>query len=258
MNCQQCGAGNPDGSVTCSACGTSLAFGSGTVAASPPASTSGLAIAALILGVLSMFTCGITALPALICGIIALVNIANSSGRLKGTGMAITGIVLPGLFIFMIVPMFLAMLMPALSRFKHRAETVVCGANLKGLSTAMTTYTLDYDGRLPTADQWCDLLISEADVSEMSFRCPGAPEGTCSYALNSNVRTLPTTPGSRRDAARLVCIFDSKPGWHQSGGPELLTTEYHGGAGCNVAFADGHVEFVWAEYMGSLLWTTDY
>ena len=36
--------------------------------------------------------------------------------------------------------------------------------------------------------------------------------------------------------------------------PELLTTEYHDGQGCNVAFGDGHTEFVISDRIDELYW----
>ncbi len=247
MYCPKCGRENVDGAVRCAACGFEFA-GSGAVAASVEAKTSGAAVAALILGILVFFTCGITALPAIICGIVALVKISGSNGLLKGKGMAITGLVLPAALII-IVPLPLAILMPALSRVKGIAQRAVCGTNLKVLSTAMIVYANDYDDEAPTADKWCDLLIQEADVSSISFKCPSAPEGECHYALNNNFREI-----GGREPARIVAMFESRPGWNQAGGPELLTTEYHDGEGCNVAFGDGHTEFVKADRIDDLYW----
>ncbi|HSV99683.1 MAG TPA: H-X9-DG-CTERM domain-containing protein [Sedimentisphaerales bacterium] len=57
-----------------------------------------------------------------------------------------------------------------------------------------------------------------------------------------------------RQASDVVLLFESKPGWNQSGGAELLTTENHQGKGCNVLFTDGHVEFVKTEYLSELRW----
>jgi prepilin-type processing-associated H-X9-DG protein len=234
--------------VRCSACGVALS-GSPAANAGVEAKTSGLAIAALVLGILALFTCGITALPAIICGIIALMRISGSRGLLKGTGLAITGITLPVVSIALIV---VVLILPALSRAKFEARRIICEANLQSLSVAMTRYANNYSGRLPTFDQWCDLLVREADVPKQSFHCPGAPQGTCSYAINANLRTA-----SGPDAARLVALFECQPGWNQVGGSELLTTEYHEGKGCNVAFADGHVAFVRTEDLGGLIWMTD-
>ncbi len=60
-----------------------------------------------------MFTCGITALIGLILGIIAMVKVSNSRGALRGGGIALAGIIVSGIFLFMI-PIFAAMLLPAL------------------------------------------------------------------------------------------------------------------------------------------------
>jgi prepilin-type processing-associated H-X9-DG protein len=142
--------------------------------------------------------------------------------------------------------------MPALNHVKGIAQKVVCETNLKSLSIAMMVYANDYDDKVATADEWCDLLVQEADVAAKSFRCPAAPEGECNYALNKNFRKM-----NIPEPARTVAIFESRPGWNQAGGPELLTTEYHNGEGCNVAFGDGRVEFIKSDRIDDLYWGPD-
>lgn len=51
-------------------------------------------MASVILGALSLFCSCFTALPGVICGIVALANIGKSNGQLKGRGLAILGIIL--------------------------------------------------------------------------------------------------------------------------------------------------------------------
>ncbi len=58
-------------------------------ASAAPVKTSGMAISSLVLGILGMFTCGITALIGLILGIIAMVKVKNSGGKLGGDGIAL-------------------------------------------------------------------------------------------------------------------------------------------------------------------------
>lgn len=224
------------------------------IAVSVGAKTSGASIAALVLGILAFFTFSITAIPAIIFGILALVKISGSNGLLKGKAMAILGLVLPVVSVILL-PFFsivLAVLMPTLSRTRGIAQRVVCGTNLKGLSTAMMVYGNDYDDEAPTADKWCDLLIQEVDMSPESFKCPAAPEGKSNYAFNKNFHKV-----GGPESARTVAIFESHPGWNQVGGPELLTTEYHNGKGCNVGFGDGHVEFVPSDRLDDLYWGPD-
>lgn len=250
MYCPKCGTENEDGREICSSCSWVLA----SVSTGPlaDAKTSGLAITALVLGILSFFTCYITAIPAIIFGIIALVKINKSSGRQKGVGMAIVGMALPATLLPVMAIIF-AIMMPALNKTKGLAQRLVCSTNLRGLGTALVIYTNDYDDKLPTPQKWCDLLISEADVAPMSFRCKGAQEGPCNYAMNKNL----IDNNMEGNPADMVMLFETVPGWNQVGGPDILTTENHRGEGCNIVFADGHTEFVRTEDIDSLKWTVE-
>lgn len=269
-----------------------------TVNQTPPPRTSRLAIASFVMGLVSLVTCvlwPILALPAIICGIIALVKISGANGMLKGKGYAITGIVLPAVMIILIpiLAMALAILMPALNKTKHIAQRVICGTNLKGVGTALIVYTND-NNKFPPADQWCDLLIQECDVSPKSLICPSsdAIEGESTYAININAagkdaETLPDymvllfeTEAGIDSNGRTENIqnrgffqFFEKQGddwlnsiknnkvypnrWNQSGGPEILSMLYHKGEGCNVLFADGHSEYVPSNEIPHLRWTAD-
>jgi prepilin-type processing-associated H-X9-DG protein len=152
--------------------------------------------------------------------------------------------------------MVLAIMMPALAKTKMIAQRVVCGTNLKGLSTAMIVYMNDYDDQYPTQDQWCDLLIQEADVASMSFRCPLDPEGSFSYAINENLYKISS---DKLPPPQMVVIFEADLGRNGVGGPEdlVLRHDEHGKLGCNIAFADGHTEFVRADQIADLQWTAE-
>ncbi len=146
MYCPKCGTENPDDAQLCHSCSSVLT----STPTQPPGvgvKTSGLAIAALVLGILSIFTLGLTTIPAIILGIISLVRIEKSGGKLTGRGFAIGGIVVPVLVSFVI---FL-LLMPALARVREIASRMVCGANLSGIGKAMLIYSNDYDDELPRA-----------------------------------------------------------------------------------------------------------
>ena len=248
MYCPKCGTENPDVALVCSSCSGVLS-GESTQTQTPTAKTSGLAIASLVLAILSPFTCFITAIPAVIMGIVVLVKISHSRGQLKGTGLAITGIALPVL----LVPVFallMGILFPALARTRQIAFRVVCGTNMSGLGRAMLIYANDYDDEFPTSSKWCDLLIEHAEVTPAMFRCKGALEGPCNYAMNKNVWNF-----SKRDTPPdMVVLFETHPGWNQVGGPEMLTTDNHQGEGCNVLFADNSVRFIKTRDIDKLKW----
>jgi prepilin-type processing-associated H-X9-DG protein len=216
----------------------------------PVAKTSGLAIASLVLAILSPFTCMITAIPAIILGIVALGKIPNSAGRLQGTGLAIAGIAVP-VVALPITALLMGIMMPALARTRQIAFRMTCGTNLSALGKAMLVYAGDYDA-LPTPSDWCDLLVEHAGVAEESFRCRGASEGPCNYAMNENVQALGLAA-----PPDMVLLFETYPGWNQSGGPEILSIDNHGGDGCNVLFVDSHVEFVKTEKLDELRWTAE-
>jgi len=249
MYCPKCGTQNPDNAQFCRSCGSIL---TGTVTQTAgTAKTSSLAIAALVCAILSVFTCMLTAIPAIILGIVGLVKINNSAGQLKGKGLAIAGIVVPAATL-PIIALLMGILMPALARTRQLAFRMVCGANLSGLSKAMLIYANDYDDKYPTPEKWCDLLVEYCEVDPVSFCCKGAPEGPCNYALNENIVEL-----GIKTQPDIVLLFETHPGWNQVGGPEILTTDNHQGEGCNVAFVDSHVEFVKAGDIEFLKWKPD-
>jgi len=248
MYCPKCGTENPDDAQVCRSCSWVLTSIS-TTAPAQDAKTSGLAIASLVLAILSPFTCLLTGLPAIILGIVALVKIEKSAGRLKGKGLAISGIVVPGVA-FPVIALLMGILMPALARVRQIAFRMVCAENMSGFGKAMLIYANDNDDKLPTPSKWCDLLIEHCDVFEKTLQCKGAPEGPCNYAMNNNVENLDT----RTLPPDMVLLFETYPGWNQSGGPEILTTDNHQGDGCNVLFVDTHVQFVRTEDINDLKW----
>ena len=247
MYCPKCGTENPDGAQICNSCSAVLPS-PGAQAPIGAVKTSGLAIASLVLAILSPFTCLITAIPAAILGIVALVKISKSRGQLKGTGLAITGIALP----VVLVPVFailMGILMPALARTRQIAFRMVCATNMAGLGRAMLIYANDHDG-FPSSSQWGDLLIEHTEVSPSIFRCKGAHKGPCNYAMNKNLENFDTGNAP----PDMVALFETYPGWNQAGGPEILSTEKHQRQGCNVLYVDGHVEFVKTRDLDKLKW----
>jgi len=94
--CPNCGVSLPTAglaagvTVQCARCGRQFSLGAAPLA--PPPTTSGKATASLVLGIIPGFC--FTGVPAILMGILALVDIRRAAGRLKGSGMAVTGIAL--------------------------------------------------------------------------------------------------------------------------------------------------------------------
>jgi len=249
MYCPKCGKENPDNAQLCCSCSWVLTSIS-SIGPAPYARTSKLAVTALVLAILSFFTLFITAIPALIFGIISLVKIEKSRGQLKGKGLAIAGIAVPAALAPL--ALMLGILMPALARVRMLAQRTACGTNMVGLSKAMFLYASDNDEMYPTTSKWCDLLVEHTGVTEELFRCPGASQGRCNYAMNKAIEKLGTV-----SPPDMVLLFETWPGWNQAGGPQILTTDNHNGEGCNVVFNDLHVQFVRTEDINDLRWTPE-
>src|SRR5580765_235255 len=111
-----------------------------------PAKTSGLAIASLVLGILGLFSCGLTALVGLILGIVSLVKIRDSKGQLRGEGLAIAGTCVSGVFL-LLGPT--ALLLPALSKAKARATQIRCMSNMKQIGLAARMWSSDHNETFP-------------------------------------------------------------------------------------------------------------
>jgi len=220
-------------------------------AAPAEAKTSGLAITSLVLGILGLFTCGVTSLVGLILGITALVKVNRSGGRLSGSGLAIAGICVSALFVLM-VPIYAAMLLPALARAKSKAQTINCLNNVKQLSLGVMMYANANGDRCPPANTWCDAILKNVG-SEKTFLCAAASPGNrCHYAFNQKLGGLSTAKIT--NPARTVLIFESDGGWNSTGGRELMIRHPRHVRAWMVGFADGHVEALTQSRLAQLVW----
>ena len=102
-------------------------------------STSGLAIASLILGLASFICTIFTGLIAIILGVIALSKISNSNGRFGGGGMAIAGIVTGALGCVWTLVM-IGILLPAVQQVRTAARRTVTLNNVRQLCLANLNY----------------------------------------------------------------------------------------------------------------------
>jgi prepilin-type processing-associated H-X9-DG protein len=214
-----------------------------------PAKTSGMAITSLVLGILGMFTCGLTALFGLIFGIIAIIKVNNSGGKLKGFGLALAGTIVSAVFLFMI-PIFAAMLLPALSAAKQKAQEINCINNEKQLALAIRIYSGDNTNHFPPAATWCD-AIKTAVGADKVFKCVAANSNSrCDYAFNAKLDGMDES----KINPQTVMIFESDGGWNANGGPELMIGQPRHARMFVVAFADGSVQQMRESQLSTLRW----
>jgi hypothetical protein len=87
----------------------------------------------------------ITSLAAIALGIVSLIQIGLSAGRVVAVGFGVIGTTLPSV-------VFLLMMLIALLRTpRSGAFRMVCGTNLAGIGKAMLIYSNDYDDEFPRA-----------------------------------------------------------------------------------------------------------
>lgn len=164
----------------------------------------------------------------------------------------------------------LAIGMPAMGRMHILSFRKICSGNLKKNAVALQDYSTKHDGMLPAGENWCDVLVTEHDISLISFICPGSDnmEGESSYAMNENAagKTLSELP---KDMVVLFEVddglygnrayLDQKPReelWNQVGGPDLLPKEMLCGrnTGIHVVLVNGHTRFIPKEKLSFLKW----
>jgi hypothetical protein len=159
MYCPKCGKENPAGAQLCLFCNCTFTEASVT-GETINVRVSGFGIASLVFGILSIFALPVIAVAtrsaafgfigflfmtvaAIILGIIGLVQIGTSAGRVVGRGLAVTGITIPGVLLFL-----MGIMWPRTGGVAYR---MVCGSNLSGIGKAMLIYSNDYDDKLPRA-----------------------------------------------------------------------------------------------------------
>lgn len=159
MLCPRCGRENPDDARMCSACNCELPAVS-TEGEKVSVRISAFAVASFALVILTplafpmaiamraqiiAYAGFILATLALVLGIVGLIQIERSAGRLSGRGFAVIGITIPAVF-------FCLIFLPRIFlRPRSYAYRMVCGSNLAGIGKAMLIYANDYDDKLPRA-----------------------------------------------------------------------------------------------------------
>jgi len=148
--CPRCSALVQDGVAFCPSCGNSLAsaatpsYPTGFAPAPAPYAgaqeTSGKAIGSLVCGIL--FFIPFCFIVAIVLGHLALSDIKKSAGRLKGQGLAITGLVFGyGWILFIPVMLIIAAIaIPNLLRARMAANEASAVGTLRTYNTAIVAY----------------------------------------------------------------------------------------------------------------------
>ena len=120
----------------------------------------------------------------------------------------------------------------------------------------MKIYENDYGGQYPISEQWCDLLIQKTEITLKSFRCPLGPENSFTYAINKNLYEL--EPNEVRPEMVFIFEADLSPNGIGDSKDLVLRHEQNNKYGCNIVYADGHVEFITEDHIADLQWTAEW
>jgi hypothetical protein len=178
-------------------------------------------------------------------GIIAEVQIRKRKGKHRGQVLLISAQVIAVITLIGMTLIPLPMRIITNDRFS-------CGSNISSIGKAMFLYADEYNNTYPPCNQWCDSLKKRVDVNYRQFICKAAvrqgDKCSCHYAMNPDCE-----PNSPND---VVLLFETKGGWNQCGGPELLTFDNHHGQ-ATVLFNDGCIGFIRPENVGKLKWKAE-
>jgi prepilin-type processing-associated H-X9-DG protein len=179
-----------------------------------------------------------------------------------------------------------AVIIPATGRLPNSYFREECTKKMEKIGVALKAYAKDHNDMLP-AEDWCDILIMDYKLDTRDLFChffySRFREGESSYALNVHIMTtklsdLPSntviafeTDFVGENPGRMISLWDRKcmkkhnepidtkqnvreSAWNQVGDISLVSCEHHAGLGCNILFADGHVEFVRKKDIPNLRW----
>ena len=110
--------------------------------------TEWLATLSLVLGMLSFALWLLTAIPAIVCGHLALGRIKRSDGTLSGRGLAIAGLVL-GYSMIMMLPILAGLAVPVFMGVQQKAQQMQSVNNLRQVVIVLKTYASDHNGKYP-------------------------------------------------------------------------------------------------------------
>ena len=156
------------------------------------------------------------------------------------------------LVVIAIIALILSFVLPTLNTGHPHPPQRLCRIHLRQLDIGLLLYHEENEVWIDKKS-WCDLLEPYlGDGYRDVFLCPEDKTGPCSYAMNENIPA-----GANELPGDMVLLFESAPGWNQTGGADDVVTDRHKRPGANIAFADGHVKFVPAEDIPNLRWTVD-
>jgi prepilin-type processing-associated H-X9-DG protein len=205
--------------------------------------TSDLAVASLACGIAGVFTAGVSAVIGLALGAIVLRRNNSGRGRVRGSWLAVAGIITSAISL-----LFLVFVLSVVLNQGGHGRTLMQDAQQIGMVALY--YATEHEGQLPPADSWEEVLVSNNYMTPQSLGY--SLDGKRWIAMNMKLSGMNTT--DIRDRNKTVLFFECDPDSPLAGCWDSLPPEPRGRWGYVVCFFDGHVELVPREKVKDLRW----
>ena len=191
-----------------------------------------VSIIALVAGILGVFL-PLVNIAAIILGAIGMSR--TSKQGVGGKGLAISGLVL-GIVGFLFSCVMLSIMLPALNRVRETANRAKCASNMSMIGKAAILHGIENRNNMPP-----DLttLFKNGDLTDEAMCCPSSTATPGMSSASSDAQS--------RQSGYLSYVWVGSGLTTNAPSETPLLIEplsNHDGDGGNVLFCDGHVEFV--------------
>ncbi len=146
--------------------------------------------------------------------------------------------------------MFSAVMLPSLCRSTETANRVKCGSNLRQIGQAILLYTQAHGGQYPPS---LAVLPSAEDITAEVMICPSSNDektaATDTAGVVAELAAAEAKAPGHKHCLSYVYVGRALTERTATGNTVVAyePLENHSGAGANVLYGDGHVEFVGKE-----------
>jgi predicted Zn finger-like uncharacterized protein/prepilin-type processing-associated H-X9-DG protein len=234
--------------ITCTSCQKAFVVPGGTAQTIPPVAyatpmyggplkSNGLAIASFAIALCGLFIPVLPGIAAIVLGILGIKKTRDPS--VGGKGLAIAGISVGGTTLVLsacMLPLMISIMLPSLNRARETANRVKCASNMRQIGQALLLYANDNQGQFPP--KLADLLLA-GNITPSVFVCPDSND-TPSPGATPAAQAAALSSGGHESYVYIPNLSTS------ASADTIVLYEPlsdHNGAGMNVLFGDGHVEF---------------
>lgn len=146
------------------------------------------------------------------------------------------------LFLFVAILSYFFIIKPTTKERKERERRNTANYNLKLLGKEIRGYSEKHNGYLPSADNWCDLLMEHNKyLTKENFRHPGIEGSVLAFNEALSGMRFADIPKD------VVLLFEAKGEWNLKGGKELIKKANPNRDIVYVLLINGEIKPYWIE-----------